>query len=70
MLGRAAQIYERYQKKLEEANAVDFDDIIRKTVELLMNCEEVRDYYQRRFRYVCVDEYQDTNMAQIGRAHV
>ena len=57
-------IYKLYQKKLMENNAVDFDDIIMKTVELLQNDAEVREYYQSKFRYVLVDEYQDTNYAQ------
>ena len=59
-----AKIYELYQKKLMEYNAVDFDDIIMKTVELLENNPDVREYYQNKFRYVLVDEYQDTNYAQ------
>ena len=59
-----AAIYKLYQKKLGEYNAVDFDDIIMKTVELLESDDEVREYYQRKFRYVLVDEYQDTNYAQ------
>ena len=57
-------IYRLYQKKLMENNAVDFDDIIMKTVELLENDTEVREYYQNKFKYVLVDEYQDTNYAQ------
>ena len=63
-LRKAAEVYTEYQRRLAEASAVDFDDIIVKTVELLKHDEEVRDYVQRRFRYVCVDEYQDTNHAQ------
>ena len=59
-----ARIYTEYQKRLLTANALDFDDIIFKTVELLENFEDVRTYYQRKFRYVLVDEYQDTNHAQ------
>lgn len=59
-----AKIYTEYQKRLEENNALDFDDIIMKTVELLESDQRVRDDYQRRFQYVCVDEYQDTNHAQ------
>lgn len=58
------RIYELYQKRLMEYNALDFDDIIMKTVELLLEDEEVRGYYQRKFRYILVDEYQDTNHAQ------
>ncbi len=57
-------VYKLYQKKLMEYNALDFDDIIMKTVELLENDSEVRDYYQNKFKYVLVDEYQDTNYAQ------
>ena len=57
-------IYKLYQKRLMEYNAVDFDDIIMKTVELLENDTEVREYYQNKFKYVLVDEYQDTNYAQ------
>lgn len=57
-------IYKLYQKRLMEYNAVDFDDIIMKTVELLMSEADAREYYQRKFRYVLVDEYQDTNYAQ------
>ncbi len=59
-----ARIYKEYTKRMAEANAVDFDDIIVRTVRLLSNNEEVRNYYQRRFKYVCIDEYQDTNKAQ------
>ena len=57
-------IYKLYQKKLMEYNALDFDDIIMKTVELLENDNEVRAFYQNKFKYVLVDEYQDTNYAQ------
>jgi DNA helicase-2/ATP-dependent DNA helicase PcrA len=56
--------YQRYQTKLKENNALDFDDIIFKTVQLLQENEDVRTYYQRKFRYVLVDEYQDTNHMQ------
>ncbi len=63
-LAQIAKVYEQYQKRLLESNAVDFDDIIVKTVDLLTFSEEARNYCQRRFRYVCVDEYQDTNHAQ------
>lgn len=59
-----ARIYTAYQAKLLAFNAVDFDDIIMKTVKLLEDHGEVREYYQKKFRYVCVDEYQDTNPAQ------
>ena len=58
------RIYTLYEKKMSEYNAVDFDDIIMKTVELLLSDEEVRSYYQNKFKYVLVDEYQDTNYAQ------
>ena len=59
-----ARAYKKYQTKLKENNALDFDDLICKTVELLQQFPEVRAYYQRKFRYVLVDEYQDTNHAQ------
>ena len=58
------RIFGLYTKKLMENNAVDFDDIIVKTVELLKSDREVLAYYQRKFRFVLVDEYQDTNYAQ------
>lgn len=58
------KIYEKYQKKLENANALDFDDIISLTVKLFLKFEDVLDYYQNRYRYILVDEYQDTNHAQ------
>ncbi len=59
-----ARAYQSYQKRLKENNAVDFDDIILLTVKLLQEHEEVRSFYQRKFRYVLVDEYQDTNHLQ------
>lgn len=59
-----AQAYQRYQTRLKENNALDFDDIIFQTVKLLQENEDVRTYYQRKFRYVLVDEYQDTNYMQ------
>ena len=59
-----ARAYQKYQTKLKENNALDFDDIIFRTVELLQEHEDVRTYYQRKFRYVLVDEYQDTNHMQ------
>jgi DNA helicase-2/ATP-dependent DNA helicase PcrA len=59
-----ADIYTDYQRRLKESNALDFDDIIFKTVVLLSQNEEIRLKYQNRFRYVLVDEYQDTNHAQ------
>ena len=59
-----AKAYKKYQDKLKENNALDFDDIIFLTVKLLQENEDVRTYYQRKFRYVLVDEYQDTNHMQ------
>ena len=59
-----AKAYREYQETLHKNNALDFDDIIMKTVELFRSCPEVLDYYQERFRYIMVDEYQDTNTAQ------
>ena len=59
-----AKAYMAYQKRLKENDALDFDDIIVRTVELLQQYEDVRIYYQRKFRYVLVDEYQDTNHLQ------
>ena len=59
-----ARAYARYQKRLKENNALDFDDIILVTVKLLQENPDLRTYYQRKFRYVLVDEYQDTNHLQ------
>ena len=59
-----ADLYKIYQKKLKSADAMDFDDMIVNTVELLDKNEDVLEYYQNKFRYVLVDEYQDTNHAQ------
>ncbi len=59
-----ARAYVKYQTQLKENNALDFDDIIYITVKLLQQHEDVRTYYQRKFRYVLVDEYQDTNHMQ------
>ena len=59
-----ARAYKTYQTRLKDNNALDFDDIIFRTVELLQQNEDVRTYYQRKFRYVLVDEYQDTNSVQ------
>lgn len=61
---RIAEIYRGYNRRLRDANALDFDDIILHTVHLLMKDEEVRSFYQRKFRYVLIDEYQDTNHLQ------
>lgn len=63
-LWHIAKIYEKYQHQLKENNAVDFDDIIFLTVKLLQEHEDIRTYYQRKFRYILVDEYQDTNHMQ------
>ena len=63
-LTRIAQVYVEYQRRLWEANALDFDDIILHTVRLLQQFDDVREYYQRKFRYVLIDEYQDTNNLQ------
>lgn len=59
-----AKAYAMYQKLLKKADAMDFDDMIVNTVNLLIKNDEVRDYYQNKFRYIMVDEYQDTNHAQ------
>ena len=62
--GLVAQVYDAYQKRLQKAGALDFDALIYMTVRLLQENEEVRAYYQNRFRYILVDEYQDTSVAQ------
>ncbi len=59
-----ADIYEAYEKTLAELNAIDFDDILLLTVRMLEQYPEVLEYYQRRFRYILIDEYQDTNRVQ------
>ena len=61
---RMGKVYSLYNKKLRDANALDFDDIILHTVRLLLGFEEVRSYYQKKFRYILIDEYQDTNALQ------
>lgn len=61
---RQAQVYREYQARLKANNAMDFDDLIMKTVELLKFDTEVRNFYQEKFHYIMVDEYQDTNTAQ------
>ena len=61
---RENEVYKMYQKRLKENNALDFDDLIVKTVELFKKFPDVLDYYQERFKYIMVDEYQDTNTAQ------
>ena len=62
---QVARVYEAYQQLLRESNAMDFDDLIMQTVLLLREHPEICESYQRRFRYVCVDEFQDTNVAQL-----
>ena len=59
-----SRAYTTYQKRLKDADAMDFDDLINKVVELFKKCPDVLEYYQNRFRYLMVDEYQDTNHAQ------
>ncbi len=59
-----AELYRNYQQILEKSNALDFDDLIVKTVELFESDEQVLDFYREKFRYILVDEYQDTNYAQ------
>lgn len=61
---KTAMVYREYQAALRKNNALDFDDLIVKTVELFQNCDRVLEYYQERFKYIMVDEYQDTNYAQ------
>lgn len=63
---RIARVYIEYQQMLQKNNALDFDDLIMKTVELFQTDQEVLDYYQERCRYIMVDEYQDTNTAQFN----
>lgn len=61
---KIALAYKEYQKELKKNNALDFDDLIVKTVELFQACPDVLEYFQERFKYIMVDEYQDTNTAQ------
>jgi len=61
---KVAELYREYEKRMREADAMDFDDLILNTVILLQQHEDVRQYYQRKFKYVLVDEYQDTNNLQ------
>ena len=61
---RIGKVYKLYNKRLREANALDFDDIILHTVTLLQSDKDTREYYQNKFRYVLIDEYQDTNHLQ------
>ncbi|MFT8314492.1 MAG: UvrD-helicase domain-containing protein [Clostridium sp.] len=69
-LNRIAEVYLLYQKRLKENNALDFDDLIFKTVELFKKHEDVLQFYQRKFRYIMIDEYQDTNKAQYELARL
>ncbi|MBP1157734.1 MULTISPECIES: DNA helicase PcrA [unclassified Paenibacillus] len=62
--GIVAKVYSLYQKKLRSNNSLDFDDLIMKTIELFQQMPEVLDFYQNKFQYIHVDEYQDTNRAQ------
>lgn len=61
---KIAEVYELYQRRLKENNALDFDDLIFKTVELFKKDNETLEFYQRKFNYIMVDEYQDTNKVQ------
>lgn len=61
---KIADVYLLYQKKLKASNSLDFDDLIFKTVEVLRNYPDVKEFYQKKFKYIMVDEYQDTNRAQ------
>ncbi|NLK03164.1 MAG: UvrD-helicase domain-containing protein, partial [Clostridiales bacterium] len=65
-----AKAYKEYQKRLKSSNALDFDDLIVKSVELFNNDKEALTYFQNRFRYIMVDEYQDTNTAQFHLIHL
>ncbi|WP_432628462.1 DNA helicase PcrA [Brotaphodocola sp.] len=67
---KIAEVYQLYQEELKKNNALDFDDLIFKTVDLFRTDAEVLDYYQERFRYIMVDEYQDTNTAQFQLIHL
>ena len=59
-----SEVYTKYQKKLMENNALDFDDIINYTIKILISCPDALEYYSDKFKYILVDEYQDTNKAQ------
>ena len=61
---KIAEVYKLYQKRLKENNAIDFDDIINYTIKILMENPDIIEYYSNKFKYVLVDEYQDTNKAQ------
>jgi len=59
-----ARVYRMYQSRLEDNNSLDFDDLLNKTVELFTKCPDILEYYQNKFKYILVDEYQDTNHIQ------
>ena len=61
---KIAEVYELYQKRLKENNAIDFDDIINYTIKILLENQDILEYYSNKFKYVLVDEYQDTNKSQ------
>ncbi|MPM18412.1 ATP-dependent DNA helicase PcrA [bioreactor metagenome] len=61
---KIGSVYLEYESRLRRAGALDFDDLILQTVRLLLECEDVREFYQKKFRYILVDEYQDTNHLQ------
>ena len=63
-LEQIAKVYKAYQRRLKEANAMDFDDLIMQTVTLFETCPDVLEYYRDKFSYILIDEYQDTNLAQ------
>ena len=63
-LGKVSKVYSLYQEKLRKNNAVDFDDIINHTIKIFKENEDVLEYYQNKFKYILVDEYQDTNKSQ------
>ncbi len=67
---RYAQAYTEYQKRLRQSNALDFDDLIYRTVELFQTNPDALEFYQHRFKYIMVDEYQDTNTAQFRLIHM
>ncbi len=69
-LQTVAKIYQEYQDRLQKSNALDFDDIIVKTVQLLRNEDDVLEYYRNRYLYIMVDEYQDTNTAQFELVNI
>ena len=67
---KIAEVYEEYEKQLRSNNALDFDDLLFKTVQLFQTQKDVLEYYQERFRYIMVDEYQDTNTVQFELIHL